>query len=63
MTITITIPGVTVPRWNNASDAAHDFAPLVTALLLPLLEEALPGLGLILALAQFTGFTISTRNV
>lgn len=43
MSITITIPAV--DRWDGAVSAARTLAPLVTALVLPVLEEVIPGAG------------------
>jgi hypothetical protein len=60
ITITITIPGT--DHWDGATGAVRALAPLVTALLLPVLEEAVPGLGLALAIARLVRLGVSVQK-
>ena len=60
MSITITIPGVDF--WDGATGAARALAPLVTALLLPVLEEAVPGLGVALAMARLLRLGVAVEK-
>jgi hypothetical protein len=56
ITITITIPGM--DHWDGVTGAARVLTPLVFALLLPVLEEAVPGLGVGLAVARLLGVSV-----
>lgn len=60
MTITITVSPANVARLDNAANLARALAPLLP-LLLPLLEEVVPGLGVALALARLSQPSISTH--
>ena len=60
MSITITIPAV--DRWDGAVSAARALAPLVTALLLPVLEEVVPGAGVALAVARLVRLSVSVEQ-
>lgn len=60
MSITITIPAVV--RWDGAASAARALAPLVTALLLPVLEETVPGVGVALAVARLVRLSVSVEG-
>jgi hypothetical protein len=59
MSITITIPGV--DRWDGAAIAASALASLVIVLL-PVLEEAVPGLGVVLAVARLARVSVSVEK-
>ncbi|NMI02250.1 hypothetical protein [Pseudonocardia acidicola] len=60
MSITITIPGVDCR--DGVAGAARALAPLATALLLPVLEEAVPGLGVALAVTRLVRLGVSVGN-
>lgn len=60
MTITITVSPGTVYHLDNAVNLARALTPLLP-LLLPALEEVVPGLGIALALARVGQLSISTR--
>jgi lysylphosphatidylglycerol synthetase-like protein (DUF2156 family) len=59
VTITITVSGA-VPQLDNAVKLARALTPLLP-LLLPVLEEVVPGLGIALALARVGQTSISTH--
>jgi hypothetical protein len=60
MSITITIP--TVAGWDGVASTARALAPLVTALLLPVLEEVVPGAGVALTLARLVQLDVSVKQ-
>jgi hypothetical protein len=60
MSITITIPAVV--GWDGVASAARALAPLVTALLLPVLEEVVPAAGVALTLAQLVRLDVSLEQ-
>jgi hypothetical protein len=51
-----------VDRWDSAVSAARTLAPLVTALVLPVLEEVVPRAGVALAVARLVRLSVSVEQ-
>jgi hypothetical protein len=57
MSITITIAGV--DRSSGFGRVVRDLLPVLAAVLLPVAEEVVPGLGMFVALARLIGVRVS----